>query len=96
MLFLDSAVWQRLLQFGKARVSDLSGQSKPLQICHPLEMHQACVGDLGVGEPQPFQLCQSLEMHQSRVGDFGVPKVKFNHNLLVIVFYCRAQVFQCG
>ena len=45
----DLAVRKDLLQFGDARVGDLSAvEDEQIRIGQPLEVHQPCVGDLGV------------------------------------------------
>ena len=58
---------------------ELSAAAEPecLQIGHPREVHQPCVGDVG-GQPagEFLKIGQPLEVHQPRVGDLGAFKAE--------------------
>ena len=67
------AVRQCLSEFFYAFVGELVSADVAevdiYKVAQAFQVHQAGVGDLGVGEEEPLQVGQSFQMHQAGVGD---------------------------
>jgi len=74
----DLTIWQRLLQFGDARVRDLGMENLQVQeLLQAPQEQEAFVRYRGVVQPEPLQLCQVAEIPQPSVGNLRAAEVQF-------------------